>query len=65
VKLKLPSGAFVHNTDGIGSTQQASPLYPGGLFTAIRNDASVAGAGWNKIFAAISAQTGTPFGCRS
>jgi myo-inositol-hexaphosphate 3-phosphohydrolase len=63
VKLRLPSGDFVHNTDGIGSTQPASPLYPGGLFTAISDDAGVAGVAWNKIFDAISSRTGTPFGC--
>lgn len=62
-KLKLPNGNFVYNTDGIGTTQRASPRYPGGLFAAIQNDTSAAGIGWTKIFAAISAQTGKPFSC--
>jgi len=62
-KLRLPTGAFVHNTDGIGTTQQASAAYPGGVFTALQDDTSVAGVGWTKLFAAISAQTGSSFGC--
>lgn len=64
IKLRLPSGTgYVHNTDGIGSMQQASPQYPGGLFTAIDDDSGVVGIGWNKILDAISAQTGEAFGC--
>ncbi len=63
-KLRLPSGEFVHNTDGIGSTQQASAAHPDGVFTAVQDDTSVAGVGWDKIFAAISAETGRSFGCR-
>lgn len=64
IKLRLPDGGdFVYNTDGIGTTQQASPRYPGGLFTAIQDDTSVAGVGWDKIFDAISAQNGSTFGC--
>lgn len=62
-KLRLPSGEFVHNTDGIGTTQQASAAHPDGVFTAVQDDRSVAGVGWDKIFAAISAQTGRSFGC--
>jgi len=64
MKLRLPDGSgYVSNTDGIGSTQQRSARYPGGLFTAIHNDASVAGVGWDEVFDAISARTGTAFGC--
>ena len=64
IKLKLPDDTdFVYNTDGIGTTQQASPRYPGGLFTAIQDDTSVAGVGWDKIFDAISAQKGATFSC--
>ena len=64
IKLRLPGGTdFVFNTDGIGTTQQASPRYPGGLFTAIHDDTSVAGVGWDKIFDAISAQNGDTFSC--
>jgi hypothetical protein len=62
-KLRLPTGAIVYNTDGIGTTQQASAAYPGGVFTAVQDDSSVAGVGWTKVFAAISAQTGSSFGC--
>ena len=63
IKLRLPSGAFVSNTDGIASIQQSSPQYPGGIFAAIQDDSSVAGVGWNKVLGAISGQTGTTFGC--
>ena len=64
IKLRLPdSSDYVYNTDGIGTTQQASSLYPGGLFTAIQNDSSVVGVGWDKIFDAITAQSGTVFSC--
>jgi myo-inositol-hexaphosphate 3-phosphohydrolase len=64
IKLRSPGGTeYVHNTDGIGSTQQASPEYPDGLFTAINDDSAVAGIGWGKIFDAISAETGRAFGC--
>ena len=63
IKMRLPNGAFVYNTDGIATTQQSSPQYPGGIFTAIQDDTSVAGIGWDKILRAISAQTGTTFGC--
>lgn len=64
IKLRLPGGTgYVHNTDGIGTTQQASPEYPDGLFVAINDDSDVAGIGWGKIFDAISAETGRAFGC--
>ena len=64
IKLTLPGGSgLVYNTDGIGTTQQSSADYPHGLFTAIQDDTSVVGVGWGKIFDAISAQTGIPFGC--
>jgi hypothetical protein len=33
------------------------------LFTVIQDDTSVVGVGWDGIFDAISAQTGTLFGC--
>jgi myo-inositol-hexaphosphate 3-phosphohydrolase len=64
IKLTVPGGTgFVYNTDGIGTTQQPSAAYPRGLFTAIQDDTSVVGVGWGSIFEAITAQTGTPFGC--
>jgi hypothetical protein len=53
----------VSNTDGIASTQQSSPQYPDGIFAAIEDDSSVAGAGWDKVLDAISEQTGTTVGC--
>jgi hypothetical protein len=40
----------VNNTDGIASTQQSSPDYPLGLFTAIDDDTSAVGVGWHTIF---------------
>ncbi|MDF2967688.1 MAG: phytase [Nocardioidaceae bacterium] len=61
--LRLPGGALVSNTDGIASTQQSSPQYPDGIFAAIEDDSSVAGAGWDKVLDAISEQTGTTVGC--
>src|SRR4029453_15004145 len=63
VKPRLPTGGFVYNTDGVASTQQASPVYPGGIFTAVQDDTSVAVIGWTKIFAAISGQTAKTFSC--
>jgi 3-phytase len=49
-------GAFrltgVSNTDGIGSTQQAMPMYPLGVFAAVNDDRSVAGIGWDSILEA-------------
>jgi myo-inositol-hexaphosphate 3-phosphohydrolase len=63
IKLRLPSGAFVYNTDGIASIQQSSPQYPGGVFAAIQDDSSVAGVGWAKVLGAISARAGTTVGC--
>jgi hypothetical protein len=65
IKLRLPAGGFVYNTDGIASTQQGSGRYPAGILTAIQNDTSVAGVSWSKVLAAISAQTGVAFGCGS
>ena len=62
-KLRLPSGAFVYNTDGIASSQQSSPQFPGGVFAAIQDDSSVVGVGWDKVLGALSAQTGTTFAC--
>lgn len=65
IKLRFPDGeGYVHNTDGIGTTQQAAPDYPRGLFTAINDDSEVVGVGWAKIFDAISAEIGSDFGCR-
>lgn len=64
IKLQLPDASgFVHNTDGIGTTQQASPAYRDGVFTAIQDDSSVVGVDWTTIFATISTETGTEFGC--
>jgi myo-inositol-hexaphosphate 3-phosphohydrolase len=63
IKMRLPTGGYVYNTDGIASTQQSSPHYPGGVLTAIHDDSSVAGVSWDKILRAISTQTGTTFGC--
>jgi myo-inositol-hexaphosphate 3-phosphohydrolase len=49
-------GAFtldgVSNTDGIGSTQQALPGHPQGIFAAIDDDTSAVGIGWHRILAA-------------
>lgn len=65
IKLKLATGKFVYNTDGIASTQQNSSAYPLGLFTAIQNDSSAVGVSWLKIFNEISAVSGRQFGCSS
>ncbi len=59
IKLRLPNGNYVYNTDGIASTQQNSPAYPGGIFVAIQNDTSVAGVAWNKILQATGLSCGT------
>jgi myo-inositol-hexaphosphate 3-phosphohydrolase len=61
--LRLPDGTLVSNTDGIASTQQSLPQHPDGIFAAIQDDTSVAGAGWDTVLDAISAQTGTTVGC--
>jgi hypothetical protein len=49
-------GAFllegVSNTDGIGSTQQALPGFPMGLFAAIDDDTRTVGIGWHRILEA-------------
>ena len=64
IRLRLPDDSdFVYNTDGIGTTQQVSPAYGGGLLTAIHDDASVVGVEWPKIFTSISAETDTEFDC--
>lgn len=39
----------VSNTDGIASTQQASPEYPSGLLAVINDDTSTVGVGWDTI----------------
>jgi hypothetical protein len=66
IQLQFPDGTgYVYNTDGIGSTQQASSQYPGGVFAAIHDDSSVVGVDWQTIFDTISSQTGTRFGCGS
>lgn len=43
----------VGNTDGVGSTQISLPDYPLGLFTAVNDDNSVAGIGWDRILTAM------------
>ncbi len=43
----------VSQTDGIASTQKTLPDYPLGLFTAVNDDKSVVGVGWDKIFREI------------
>lgn len=63
IKLRLPAGGFVYNTDGIASTQQGSGRYPAGILAAIQDDASVVGVSWSKLLQAISVQTGVTFGC--
>ncbi len=49
-------GAFVlegvSNTDGIGSTQQALPGFPMGLFAAVDDDTRTVGIGWDRILEA-------------
>ena len=39
----------VSNTDGIASTQQASPEYPSGLLAVINDDTNTVGVGWDLI----------------
>lgn len=51
--------AGVTNTDGIGSTQQALPGLPLGLFAAIDDDTAVAGIGWDRILEATGLGCGT------
>jgi 3-phytase len=65
IKMRLPSGGYVYNTDGIASIQQESRQYPGGIFAAIQNDLSVVGVSWSKVLDAISAQASETFGCGS
>lgn len=59
-KLKDASGNYIFNTDGLGSTQQASGAYPAGLFAAVNNDRSVVGVEWDKILAATGLSCETP-----
>ena len=49
LKLTLPDGSYVSNTDGIASTQQNSTNFVGGLFTAIHNDTMTVGLSWQRI----------------
>lgn len=60
LKLTLPDGSYVYNTDGIASTQQDSADYVGGLFTAIQNDSAVVGISWQRIVAATGLNCGDP-----
>jgi 3-phytase len=39
----------VNNTDGIASTQMATPAYPQGILAAIDDDTSTVGIGWHTI----------------
>lgn len=52
----------VSNTDGIASTQMALPGYPLGLFTAVNDDATIVGVGWDTVLDALnlSCTTATP-----
>ena len=50
--------AGVSNTDGLGSIQTPLPGYPLGLFTAINDDRSVVGIGWDVILAAMDLSCG-------
>jgi hypothetical protein len=43
----------VANTDGLGSTQIPLPGYPAGLLTAINDDTSVVGIGWDTVLSAM------------
>lgn len=53
--------AGVSNTDGIGSTQQAFPRWPLGLFAAIDDDTRTVGIGWHRILEATGLScTGPP-----
>lgn len=64
LRLRLPDGkGLVSNTDGVASTQQSSARYPGGVLTAVHDDTSVVGVGWDRVLEAVSASTGKPFGC--
>lgn len=58
MKLTLPDGSHVYNTDGIASTQQDSTDYVGGLFAAIQDDAAVVGISWQRIVAATGLNCG-------
>lgn len=53
-KVKLSSGNYVYNTDGIALIQQSSTLYPKGLFAAIQSDTSTVGVSWQKILNATN-----------
>lgn len=50
----------VTNTDGVGSTQQALPSFPAGLFAAVNDDKAVAGVGWAEILAATGLSCAAP-----
>ena len=43
----------VSNTDGLGTSQQAMTGYPEGILTAINNDSSAVGVGWDKVLNAM------------
>jgi len=64
IQLRRPGGSrLVAFTDGIGSIQQASARYPRGFLAAVDDDTRVVGVGWQRVFRAISARIGRPFGC--
>ncbi len=44
----------VTNTDGIASTQRPMTNFPDGILAALDNDSSVAGIGWDAVFAATT-----------
>ncbi len=52
--------AGVSNTDGIGSTQQAFPRWPLGLFAAIDDDTRTVGIGWHRILEATGLSCSAP-----
>jgi len=58
MKLTLPDGSYVYNTDGIASTQRNSTRFEGGLFAAIHDDAETVGLSWQKIVSATGLQCG-------
>ncbi len=52
MKLTLPDGSYVYNTDGIASTQRNSTRFAGGLFVAIHDDSETVGLSWQTILSA-------------
>ena len=48
----------VGNTDGTGSTQQASSEYPGGVFAAVNDDGTVVVVGWDELLDAAGLTCG-------